>query len=64
MKRTGCCSCPYGNWERELEIVQKFEPKLYKACMNIFGESYEYNRQYQEYKQAHLKKNLKKEGTK
>lgn len=51
MKRTGCCGCPYGsNWERELEIVQKFEPKLYQACINIFGEAYDYNKRYKEYK--------------
>lgn len=42
--------CPYGkDFEKELEIVQKYEPKLYKACMNIFGESYEYTRKYREF---------------
>lgn len=50
LKRTGCVGCPYGkDFEKELEIVQKYEPKLYKACMNIFGESYEYTRKYREF---------------
>lgn len=50
LRRTGCAGCPYGlNFEKELEIVQKYEPKLYKACMNIFGESYEYTRKYKEF---------------
>lgn len=50
MKRTGCCGCPYGrDFEKELEIIQKYEPKLYKACINIFGESYEYTRKYREF---------------
>lgn len=49
-KRSGCCCCPYSrNLENELEITQKYEPKLYKACMNIFGESYEYTRKYREF---------------
>lgn len=50
LKRTGCVGCPYGrDFENELEIVQKYEPKLYKACMNVFGESYEYTRKYREF---------------
>lgn len=50
LKRTGCCGCPYGrDFEKELEIIQKYEPKLYKACTNIFGESYEYTRKYREF---------------
>ena len=50
MKRTGCCGCPYGrDFEKELEIIQKYEPKLYKACINIFGQAYEYTRKYREF---------------
>lgn len=50
MKRTGCCGCPYGrDFEKELEIIQKYEPKLYKACVNIFGQAYEYTRKYREF---------------
>ena len=50
LKRTGCSGCPYGrDFEFELNVIQKYEPKLYKAVMNIFGESYEYTRKYKEF---------------
>lgn len=50
LTRTGCCGCPYDrNLEKDIEIIQKYEPKLYKACINIFGESYEYTRKYREF---------------
>lgn len=47
MKRTGCPGCPYGKeFEQELDLMQKYEPKFYKAAINIFGASYEYTRGY------------------
>ncbi len=50
LQRTGCAGCPYGrNFEKELEIIKEYEPKLYKAVCSIFKESYEYTRQYKEY---------------
>ena len=50
LDRTGCAGCPYGgNFEKELEIIHKHEPKLYKAANKIFGESYEYTRKYREF---------------
>ena len=50
LKRTGCAGCPYGrDFEFELEVIQKHEPKLYKAVNNIFKESYEYTRKYREF---------------
>lgn len=50
LKRTGCAGCPFGrDFENELEVVQKYEPKLYKAVCNIFKDSYEYTRQYKEF---------------
>lgn len=50
LRRTGCCGCPYGKdlWQ-ELEIIQKFEPKLYKAVTNVFKDSYEYTRLYNKF---------------
>lgn len=50
LKRTGCAGCPFGrDFEYELEVIQKYEPKLFKAVNNIFGESYEYTRKYREF---------------
>jgi len=51
LKRTGCAGCPFGrNFEQELEIIQEYEPKLYKGINNIFSPSYEWTRKYNEYK--------------
>lgn len=51
LKRTGCCGCPFGrDFEDELKIIQKYEPKLYKAVTNIFKDSYEYTRKYMEFR--------------
>lgn len=45
--RTGCFGCPFGKrFEDELNIIEEYEPKLYKAATNIFADSYEYTRQY------------------
>lgn len=50
LTRTGCAGCPFGNdFEQKLDVLQKYEPKLYKACNNIFGESYEYTRKYRKF---------------
>ena len=50
LKRTGCAGCPFGKrFEAELEVIQKYEPKLYKAVMNIFGDSYAYTRAYKKF---------------
>lgn len=47
LKRTGCVGCPFGrDYKNELEIVKKYEPKLYKAVTNIFKDSYEYTDKY------------------
>lgn len=41
MKRTGCVGCPFGrNVGEELELMRRYEPRLYKACINVFGTSY------------------------
>ena len=53
LDRTGCCGCPFGkNFEYELEMVKQNEPKLYKAVSNIFSKSYEYTRQYYQFKKG------------
>lgn len=38
------------SFEQELEIIEEYEPKLYKAVCNIFKKSYEYRRDYEEFK--------------
>ncbi len=51
LKRTGCVGCPFGkNFEQELEILHKHEPQLGIAAENVFGISYEYTRQYLEFR--------------
>lgn len=50
LQRTGCVGCPFGkDVFAELEIMQKYEPKCYKLCMNVFGESYELTKKYREF---------------
>lgn len=62
LKRTGCCGCPYGrDFEFELEVVDKYEPKFYVGINNIFKETYEYTRKYKEFvkmKNEEQKKNI------
>lgn len=56
-KRTGCAGCPFGsNFESEIEMLKEHEPKLALAIENIFGPSYEYTRQYREFKKQKEKK--------
>ena len=48
--RTGCCGCPYAPKSAlEVRIVEKYEPKIYKAINNIFHDSYIYTKQYREF---------------
>lgn len=50
LSRTGCSGCPYGRgFEYELEVIKKYEPNLFTAANHIFGDSYEYTRQYKQY---------------
>ena len=52
-KRTGCVGCPYNrNFDEKLKTTELQEPKLYKACTNIFKDAYEYTRQYREFKEV------------
>lgn len=52
MSRTGCAGCPFGrNFEEELNIIEKYEPKLFKAACNIFHDSYQYTKQFYMFRQ-------------
>lgn len=58
LKRTGCAGCPYGYMHdaHEREIIKQYEPKLWKACQNIFGESYAFTERYAEFRREFLAK--------
>lgn len=51
LTRTGCCGCPISYKAiDDLEKIRPYEPNVVKAAWNIFGKSYEYRMQYNEYK--------------
>ena len=51
LTRTGCCGCSISAKAiDDLEKIRPFEPNLVKAAWNIFGPSYTYRQQYNEYK--------------
>lgn len=50
LRRTGCVGCPFNpKVNEELAVIEKNEPELYKAAVNLFGKSYEYTKQYREF---------------
>lgn len=52
LTRTGCCGCPISyKAVDDLEKIGKYEPNVVKAAWNIFGKSYTYRMQYNDYKQ-------------
>jgi 3'-phosphoadenosine 5'-phosphosulfate sulfotransferase (PAPS reductase)/FAD synthetase len=51
MTRTGCAGCPLTkNWEKELALAKKYEPKFYKAMVKTFGPSYEYRQAFEKFR--------------
>lgn len=41
-KRTGCVGCPFNiNIADDLQRMKQYEPRMYNACMKVFGLSYE-----------------------
>lgn len=51
LTRTGCCGCPIScKAVEDLERIRPYEPTLVKAAWNVFGPSYLYRAQYNEYK--------------
>lgn len=55
LTRTGCCGCPISyKAVEDLEKIGKYEPNLVKAAWHIFGDSYRYRAQYNEYKRARM----------
>lgn len=55
LTRTGCCGCPISyKAVDDLELIRPYEPNVVRAAWNLFGKSYIYRKQYNEYK-AHRK---------
>jgi 3'-phosphoadenosine 5'-phosphosulfate sulfotransferase (PAPS reductase)/FAD synthetase len=51
LTRTGCCGCSISaRAVEDLEKIRPFEPNLVKAAWKVFGDSYRYRQQYNEYK--------------
>lgn len=51
LTRTGCCGCPISyKAVADLEKIRPYEPNLVKAAWNVFGDSYRYRQEYNEYK--------------
>ncbi|MBR3160146.1 MAG: phosphoadenosine phosphosulfate reductase family protein [Atopobiaceae bacterium] len=49
--RTGCAGCPFNkDVFEELDIAERHEPKFVKAARVVFADSYEYTRQYREFR--------------
>lgn len=47
LERTGCVGCPFGRkLGEELDILEKFEPKLYKVATTVFKPTYEAQNEY------------------
>lgn len=64
MDRTGCPGCPYGkNFEQELELMQKYEPKFYRACLKVFGNAYDYTRAYLRFREAKKREAKREDAT-
>ena len=63
LTRTGCCGCPISaKATEELEKIRPYEPSLVKAAWNVFGDSYRYRQQYNEYKQKRYAEQRVKES--
>ena len=55
LTRTGCCGCAISyKAVDDLELIRPYEPNVVKAAWNIFGKSYEYRKQYNEYKHKRM----------
>lgn len=51
LTRTGCCGCPISyKAVEDLKLIEPHEPNVVKAAWAIFGDSYRYRQQYNEYK--------------
>lgn len=50
LKRTGCAGCPYSKeYNFEVDVIHNYEPRLYNAVNNMWGEVYDYTNKYHEF---------------
>ena len=63
LKRTGCCGCPISSRAVEnLERIRPYEPNLVKAAWAVFGDSYRYRQQYNEYKARRMREEAERKA--
>lgn len=63
LTRTGCCGCPISyKAVDDLELIRPYEPTLVKAAWNVFGDSYRYRKQYNEYKAKRMEQEKQRNG--
>lgn len=63
LTRTGCCGCPISyKAVEDLEKIRPYEPNLVKAVWNVFGKSYLYRQQYNEYKAKRMEEEKRKKN--
>ncbi len=61
LTRTGCCGCSISaKAVEDLEKIRPYEPNLVKAAWNVFGDSYRYRQQYNDYKKKRMGLSAKK----
>lgn len=65
LKRTGCCGCSISaRAVEDLNTIAPYEPNVVKAAWNIFGDSYRYRAQYNDYKKMRQAQEKEKEAGK
>lgn len=63
LTRTGCCGCSISHKAVEdLEKIAPYEPNIVKAAWAVFGDSYRYRQQYNEYKAKRMAEEKRLKG--
>jgi len=63
LTRTGCCGCPISyKAVEDLKLIEPYEPNVVKAAWAIFGDSYRYRQQYNEYKYKRMMREKRLRG--
>lgn len=62
LERTGCVGCPFGRkLEEELNILEEFEPKLYRVATTVFKPVYDAQKEYKRFVKEKLPLDKNKE---